>query len=263
VLGPDDALLNGRCAVVTGAAQGIGEAVALAFARFGASLALCDRDADGLSRVARAIDEIDEVDVRVVTGVLDVRDRQQVEAFVADSVAALTHRVDVLVNNAGGGFEASFMDVNDKGQDVLVHENFSSVTHLVRACVPHMPSGGSIINVTSIEAHRAAPGYAVYAAMKAAVANLTMSLALELGDQGIRVNCIAPDVIPTPGTGEMPDVAPRMALPVRGHVDDVAGAAVFLAGGLSRFVTGTTIHVDGGNHAAAGWHRQPDKSWLP
>jgi 3-oxoacyl-[acyl-carrier protein] reductase len=263
VLGPDDALLNGRCAVVTGAAQGIGEAVALAFARFGASLALCDRDADGLSRVARAIDEIDEVDVRVVTGVLDVRDRQQVEAFVADSVAALTHRVDVLVNNAGGGFEASFMDVNDKGQDVLVHENFSSVTHLVRACVPHMPSGGSIINVTSIEAHRAAPGYAVYAAMKAAVANLTMSLALELGDQGIRVNCIAPDVIPTPGTGEMPDVAPRMALPVRGHVDDVAGAAVFLAGGLSRFVTGTTIHVDGGNYAAAGWHRQPDKSWLP
>ena len=75
----------------------------LAFARFGASLALCDRDANGLSRVARAIDEIG---TPVVTGVLDVRDRQQDDAFVADAVAALTHRVDVLVNNAGGGFEA-------------------------------------------------------------------------------------------------------------------------------------------------------------
>jgi NAD(P)-dependent dehydrogenase (short-subunit alcohol dehydrogenase family) len=158
---------------------------------------------------------------------------------------------------------AAFMDVNDKGQDVLISENFSSVGHLVRACVPHMPDGSSIINLTSIEAHRAAPGYAVYGAMKAAVASLTKSLALELGDRGIRVNCIAPDVIPTPGVGDMPDVAPRMALPVRGHVDDVAGAAVFLAGSLSRFVTGTTIHVDGGNTAAAGWQRQPDGAWMP
>jgi NAD(P)-dependent dehydrogenase (short-subunit alcohol dehydrogenase family) len=124
-----------------------------------------------------------------------------------------------------------------------------------------MPNGGSIINITSIEAHRAAPGFAVYAAMKAAVDNLTKSLALELGDRGIRVNCIAPDVIPTPSVGELPDVAARMALPVRGHVDDVAGAAVFLAGRLSRFVTGTTVHVDGGNQAAAGWRREPDNSW--
>jgi NAD(P)-dependent dehydrogenase (short-subunit alcohol dehydrogenase family) len=260
VLGPDDALLTGRCAIVTGAAQGIGEAIALAFARFGASLALCDRDADGLSRVARAVDGIGQP---VVTGVLDVRDRQQVNAFVADAVAALTHRVDVLVNNAGGGFPAPFLDVNDKGQDALIRENFSSVTHLVRACAPHMESGGSIINITSIEAHRAGPGFAIYAAMKAAVANLTKSLALELGDRGIRVNCIAPDVIPTPGVGELEGVPAKMPLPVRGHVDDVAGAAVFLAGGLSRFVTGTTVHVDGGNHAAGGWQRQTDGTWFP
>ena len=125
-----------------------------------------------------------------------------------------------------------------------------------------MPDGGSIINLTSIEAHRAAPDFAIYGAMKAAVASLTRSLSLELGDRGIRVNCIAPDVIPTPGVGEMLGVAPRMALPVRGHVDDVAGAAVYLAGRLSRFVTGTTIHVDGGNDAAGGWHREPD-GWRP
>src|SRR5205814_6317725 len=105
---------------------------------------------------------------------------------------------------------------------VLVQAHFSSVTHCVRVCVPHMPPGGSIINITSIEAHRAGPGFAVYSAMKAAVANLTRSLALELGERRIRVNCIAPDVIPTPGVGEMGDVASRTPLPIAGHADDVA-----------------------------------------
>jgi NAD(P)-dependent dehydrogenase (short-subunit alcohol dehydrogenase family) len=194
---------------------------------------------------------------------MDVRDPDQVDAFVDDAVRALGHRIDVLVNNAGGGFPASFLDVNAKGQETLIRENFSSVTHFVRACAPHFAPGASIINITSIEAHRAGPGFAVYSAMKAAVASLTKSLALELGERLIRVNCIAPDVIPTPGVGDMGDVATRMALPVAGNVDDVAGAALFLATDLSRFVTGTTIHVDGGNDAAGGWHRQDDGTWHP
>lgn len=260
MLGPEHVTLEGKVALVTGAAQGIGEAIALAFAKFGASVAMCDRNADGLAYVSK---EIDGLGQRVVTGVLDVRDSDQVAAFVDDAVRALGHRVDVLVNNAGGGFLADFLDVNAKGQDALVRENFSSVTHFIRACVPHMQQGGSIINITSIEAHRAAPGFAVYSAMKAAVANLTQTLALELGDRLIRVNCIAPDVIPTPGLPDMLDVSARMALPVEGNVDDVAGAAVFLATDLSRFVTGTTIHVDGGNFAAGGWHRRPDGAWHP
>jgi 3-oxoacyl-[acyl-carrier protein] reductase len=260
VLAPEDVSLEGKVAVVTGAAQGIGEAIALSFARFGASIAMCDRNADGLAFVSK---EIDRMGRRVVTGVLDVRDADQVAAFVADAVRALGHHIDVLVNNAGGGFPAAFVEVNAKGQEALIRENFSSVTHFVRACVPHMQSGGSIINITSIEAHRAAPGFAVYSAMKAAVTNLSQSLALELGTQRIRVNCIAPDVIPVPGLPDLQDVSARMALPVLGHVDDVAGAALFLATELSRFVTGTTIHVDGGNAAAGGWHRQPDGGWQP
>ncbi len=91
--------------------------------------------------------------------------------------------------------------------------------------------------------------------MKAALANLTMTLALEFGDRRIRVNCIAPDVIPTPGIGDVPVKTP---LPLAGHTDDIAAAAVYLASDWSRFVTGTTIHVDGGNLAAGGWGRSDD-----
>ena len=247
-LEPAQALLTDRVAVVTGAAVGIGRAIAEALTAFGARIAVCDRDADNLATL--------DADV---SAVLDVRDGALVEAFMAD-VGERLGRVDVLVNNAGGGFQSMFVDVSAKGQQALVDENFTSVTNFVRATVPLMTSGGSIINITSIEAHRAAPGYAVYAAMKAAVANLTKSLSLELADRRIRVNCIAPDDIPTPGVGGL---VGDTSLPDLGDVTDVAGAAVFLAGDLARFVTGTTIHVDGGNWAAAGWKRLPDGSFRP
>jgi NAD(P)-dependent dehydrogenase (short-subunit alcohol dehydrogenase family) len=245
-LEPASVLLTDRVAVVTGAAMGIGRAVAEAFTAFGATVAACDRAADELATLDAPIKEV-----------LDVRDGEAVAAFVAS-----LDRVDVLVNNAGGTFASPFLDVSAGGQRALVDENFTSVTHFVRTCVPLMsgPGGGSIINVTSIEAHRAGPNFAVYSAMKAAVENLTKSLALELGDRGIRVNCIAPDDIPTPGVGEL---AVHTPLPNQGHVDDVAGAAVFLASDLSRFVTGTTIHVDGGNWAAGGWHRRDDGTFSP
>jgi len=252
-LTPAAALLTDRVVLVTGAAQGIGAAVAGACARFGADVAICDRESEGLAHTAA---EVEAAGRSASCAVLDVRDAEAVRDWVGG-----LERVDVLVNNAGGGFRAAFLDVNDKGEDALVRENFTSVTTFVRATVPKMRADGraSIVNVTSIEAHRAGPGFAVYSAMKAALASLTKSLALELGDRRIRVNCVAPDVIPTPGVGEMPVKTP---LPFSGHVDDVAGAVIFLASDLGRFVTGTTIHVDGGNLAAGGWGRAADGSWV-
>ncbi len=257
-LTPASFLLDGRIALVTGAAAGVGRACAVALARFGADIAACDRDADGLAALAA---EVESIGRRCLVDVLDVRDGDQVRAHT-NGVAARFGRVDVLVNNAGGGFAAAFLDVNDKGQDALVRENFTSVTQFVRAAVPLMtgPHGGSIITMTSIEAHRAAPAFAIYAAMKAALESLSRSLALELGERFIRVNCIAMDVVPTPGLGR-DDFGERTPLPMTAHADDVAAACIYLASDASRFVTGSTIHVDGGNLAAAGWIRRADGSF--
>ena len=180
--------LEGKVVLITGAAAGIGAATAVLFAEEGATVARCDR--------APGFGEGDDPFHRT----FDVRDADATRAFV-DAVAERFGRIDVVVNNAGGTFAAPLLEVSAKGEAALIAENFTQVTQLVRVTVPHMPQGSSIVNVTSIEAHRAAPGFAVYAAMKAAQANLTQSLALELASRGIRVNAMAPDVLETEGTG--------------------------------------------------------------
>jgi NAD(P)-dependent dehydrogenase (short-subunit alcohol dehydrogenase family) len=261
-LDPAAILLHDGVAVVTGAARGIGAATAIALARFGAHVAVCDRDAEGLAATRR---EVEALGRRAVSSVLDVREEEAVRAFLAE-VGEAFGGVHVLVNNAGGGFFAPFLEVSAKGESALVRENFGSVTNCVRATVPLMKQGGSIVNVTSVEAHRAGPGFAIYSAMKAAVANLTKSLALELAPRRIRVNCIAPDMIPTAGDAALAEASNAMALPgvastpwpETGSVWDCAAAAVFLASDLSRFITGSTLHVDGGTEAAGGWKRRSD-----
>jgi NAD(P)-dependent dehydrogenase (short-subunit alcohol dehydrogenase family) len=191
---------------------------------------------------------------------LDVRDAEAVGAWIAPM-----ERIDVVVNNAGGTFHAPFLDVGANAQRSLVDENFTSVTLVTRAAVPKMTAGGSIVNVTSVEAFRAAPGFAVYGAMKAAVEHLSRSLALELSDRGIRVNTIAPDAMRTAGEADLALVGEEYGAALAlgwGDPADVVGAAVFLASPASRYVTGTTIHVDGGSDAARGWRRTAG-GWKP
>lgn len=265
--GPDAVSLDGKVALVTGAAQGIGAATASTLARFGADLAICDRNADGMAATAA---DVTGVGRRCVTATLDVRDGDAVSGWLVEVAAAYEH-VDVLVNNAGGGFYAAFADVSDKGQRSLVDENFTSVTSFVRGCIGLMPDGASIVNITSIEASRAAPGFGVYAAMKAAVESLTKTLALELAPRRIRVNAVAPDAMPTPGDEGLADAVSQgqrdaydRKVPLGwGDVDDCAGAVVYLASGLARWVTGTVLHVDGGSHAASGWVRRDDGTYQP
>jgi 3-oxoacyl-[acyl-carrier protein] reductase len=254
---PSAVLLTDRVAVVTGGGAGIGRGIARGLASFGATVAIWERHAEA---AAAAADEVGGLGIAA-----DVREADQVDRALGQTVAGLGP-VSILVNNAGGVFVSPLLETTEKGWDVLYRSNLKHVllcTQRVARTMVDNGIPGSIINVTSIEGTRAAPGYAAYAAAKAGVVNYTKTAALELAPHGIRVNALAPDITLTEGIME---VAPEgteegfgYTVPMgrAGHVDEMAGAAIFLASGLSSYITGQTIHVDGGTHAASGWYHNP------
>ncbi len=267
-MNPDSASLAGRTALVTGAGAGIGRGVARTLARFGARVAVLDLDAD---RARRTTDEIVDSGGQACTLMADARDPEAVEAAL-DVAAARLGVVDVLVNNAGGTFAAPFLDSVPKGWHALWRANLESVLHCTQRVARRLVAvgrPGSVVNVVSIEGVRAAPLYAAYAAAKAGAISATRTLALELAPHGIRVNAIAPDICLTEGLEAMVPEADRgrwahlVPLGRPAEPDDIAGAVVFLASDLARYVTGATLHVDGGTHAAGGWYRDPEgDAWI-
>jgi NAD(P)-dependent dehydrogenase (short-subunit alcohol dehydrogenase family) len=198
-----------------------------------------------------------------------------------ETAAAQFGRLDILVNNAGGVTRRPFTDLVEKNWRRHIDLNLISNLAATSAAVPVMIAGGrggSIVNVTSIEGSRAAPGYAVYAACKAGINNLTRTLAVEFADHGIRVNAIAPDYTVTPGTSgnftgpvaERRDLGPAQAdimrrrIPLgRGGIDAECGhLAVFLASAMASYITGTIIPIDGGTWGAGGWIRDKTGQWV-
>lgn len=247
--------LTGRVAVVTGGGAGIGRGIAAGLAAFGASVAIWERDENACAAAAESIPALG-----IVT---DVRDGAAVDTALARTVAELGVP-SVLVNNAGGTFFSELLDTSENGWDALYRANLRHVllcTQRVSRVLVKAGRSGSIINVTSIEGTRAAPGYAAYAAAKAGVINYTQTAALELAAHKIRVNALAPDITLTEGLAALADGADAgsrfgqiVPLGRPGHVDDLAGAAVFLASDLAGYITGQTLHVDGGTQAAGGWY---------
>lgn len=269
-MNPADIRLDGQCAFVTGGANGIGKGIALGMAGFGADIVIVDLDAAAGQRVA---DEIAQSGRRSLFVQADVMDRDALRHAI-DSAAQRFGRLDILVNNAGGGRPIKFMGQSERSRDRHIEFNLGSLMTATHHAAQHMiafGNGGSIINVSSIEGLRAAPGYAVYAACKAAMLNFTRTAAVELAEFGIRVNAIAPDIIVTdgfvnqaPGAMEPPQIAARgRYIPMRrdGTPDDCAGPAIFLASRMSAYVTGTTVSIDGGTWASSGWVRTPENDW--
>ncbi len=253
---PSSVLLTDRVAVVTGGGSGIGRGIARGFAAFGAKVAIWERHDD---TAADAGEEVGGLGLTV-----DVRESDQVDAALERTVAEFGP-VSILVNNAGGVFNSPILETSENGWDALYRSNLKHVflctQRVARGMVEH-GIGGSIISVTSIEGVRAAPGYAAYAAAKAGVINYTKTAALELAPNGIRVNALAPDITWTEGLAAIAPSPKTMqerfghTVPMgrAGHVDEMAGAAVFLASDLSSYITGQTIHVDGGTNAGSGWY---------
>ncbi len=274
-----DTPLADRVALITGGGGGIGRAIALAFAAAGADIVIADIIPERCEETAVRVREAGREPLPVPT---DVTDTGQVAAAVAATQARFG-RLDILVNNAGGTAKKPFMEQSERSWRRHIDLNLVSMLAATSAAVPVMIAGGrggNIINVSSIEATRAAPNFAVYAACKAGMLNFTRSLALELADDNIRVNAITPDYTITPGlrgnikgpvdrdTWLTPSAeheaatARRIPLGRPGQDHECASVALFLASAMSNYVTGAVIPVDGGTSASSGWLRNAQGHWT-
>ena len=243
-------LLEGKVALITGAARGIGKAIALKMASEGADIAFTDLVIDEVGQATEQ--EIGAMGVKVKGYASNAADFAQTEAVVAQVKEDFGH-IDILVNNAGITKDGLMLRMTEAQWDAVINVNLKSAFNFIHALVPIMmrQRGGSIINMASVVGVHGNAGQSNYAASKAGLIALAKSVAQEMGSRGIRANAIAPGFIDTAMTQSLPEAvrqewAQRIPLRRGGTVDDIANVAIFLASDLSSYVTGQVIQVDGG-----------------
>ncbi|MCA3255136.1 MAG: 3-oxoacyl-[acyl-carrier-protein] reductase [Alphaproteobacteria bacterium] len=239
--------LTGKTALVTGASGGIGSAVAKALAGRGARVALSGTNPDKLAAVAA------EIGGDCVTLPCDLSDAAAVDALVPAAVEALGGRLDILVNNAGVTRDNLAMRMKDEEWETVIRVNLEAAFRLARASLRPMMKQrwGRIISVTSVVGVTGNPGQANYAASKAGLIGMSKALAQEVASRNVTVNCVAPGFITSAMTDVLPD-AQKEALNARipagrmGTGEEIAAAVVYLASDEAAYVTGQTLHVNGG-----------------
>lgn len=243
--------MKGKVALVTGASRGIGRAIAVAFAREGADVALVGRDVAALEETVAACVAA-RADVATKVFAADASDATAVEGFVGETVATLG-RLDFAVANAGQSIDSLLLRLKPETIDTMLDVNLKSAFYLcMSAAKPMMKQrSGSIVLVSSIVALTGNAGQAAYAASKAGLLGLAKSVAKELGSRNIRVNAVAPGLIETAMTDKMPEAArdhmlKQISLGRTGTPEDVGGVVAFLCSEAAAYVTGQTIVVDGG-----------------
>lgn len=248
--------LEGRVALVTGGSKGIGRAIALAFARAGADVAIGARGQDALEAAAK---EIEALGRRAVAVPADVSNPAQARELVEAAIERLG-TIDVLVNNAGAApFYAGVEELRDEGFDKYLRVNLHSAFYCTKAAAPVLleKRSGSIVNVASVAGMMASPRLTYYGGAKAALINFTQSVAAEWAPRGVRVNAIAPGWIETelnvptraePSSYER--IRERIPMGRWGRAEEVAAVALFLASDAASFITGAVVVVDGGQSVA-------------
>jgi NAD(P)-dependent dehydrogenase (short-subunit alcohol dehydrogenase family) len=240
--------IEGSTAIVTGASSGIGKAIAERYAADGVDVVVCSRDQDNVDPVAERISDREGGEAVAVE--CDVTDREAVEALVETTVEVFGS-LDVLVNNAGASFMANFEDISPNGWRKIVNINLTGTYHCTQAAEEHLKDGGGVvINLSSEAGEEGAPYMSHYAAAKAGVTNLTRTLGYEWAGDGVRVNCIAPGYVATPGVesqmGVTADEIDRDEVDRKiGLSEEIADIAQFLASPASSYVVGETITAAG------------------